>query len=109
MSSPRKKSLTALVLKASILEGDPVPVERIDERDVDLLLAEELEVNSKFADHIKSMFKFSGEPALVADCRVSKSNNLGESDLEVVYQRSEGSHGRESNSAPRTRRWPRPR
>jgi hypothetical protein len=68
-----------------------MPVERIYERDVDLLLAEEFELNPHFADHIKSLTKFAGEPAVVVECWVSKSNNLGESDLEVVYQREDGS------------------
>jgi hypothetical protein len=57
---------------------------------VDLLLAEEFDVNPAFADQIKSLTKFAGESAVVAECRVSKSNNLGESDLEVVYQREDG-------------------
>ena len=68
-----------------------MPVERIYERDVDLLLAEEFDVNPAFADHMKSLTKFAGEPAVVAECWVSKSNYLGESDLEVVYQRDDGS------------------
>jgi hypothetical protein len=68
-----------------------VPIERMYERDVDLLLAEELDVNPAFANHIKSFTKFAGEPATVAEFWVSKSNNLGESDLVVVYQRSDGS------------------
>jgi hypothetical protein len=68
-----------------------VPVERMYERDVDLLLAEELDVNPAFANHIKSLTKFASEPATVAEFWVSKSNNLGESDLVVVYERSDGS------------------
>lgn len=66
-----------------------MPIERIYERDVDLLLAEEFDVNSAFADHIKSLTKFAGEPATVAETWISKSDNLGESDLVVVYQRSD--------------------
>lgn len=68
-----------------------MPVERIYERDVDLLVAEEFDVNPAFADHFKSLTKFAGESAVVSECWVSKSNNLGESDLEVVYQRDDGS------------------
>jgi hypothetical protein len=68
-----------------------MPVERIYERDVDLLLAEEFDVNPAFANHIKSLTKFAGEPATVAEFWVSKSNNLGESDLVVAYRRSDGS------------------
>jgi type III restriction enzyme len=58
---------------------------------VDLLLAEEFDVNPAFADHIKSLTKFAGEPVTVAEFWVSKSNNLGESDLVVAYRRSDGS------------------
>lgn len=65
-----------------------MPVERKYERDVDLLLAEEFAINPAFADHFKSLTKFSGEVATVADFWVSKSNTLGESDLIVLYQRS---------------------
>ena len=68
-----------------------MPIERIFERDVDLLLAEEFGVNPAFADHVKSLTKFAGEPATVAEFWVSKSDTLGESDLVVVYQRSDGS------------------
>jgi len=67
-----------------------VPVERMYERDVDLLLAEELAVHPAFADHFKSLTKFADEPAAVTEFWVSKSNSLGESDLVVVYQRSDG-------------------
>jgi hypothetical protein len=67
-----------------------VPVERIYERDVDLLLAEEFAVNPAFPDHIKSLTKFAGERATLAEFWVSKSDTLGESDLVVVYQHSDG-------------------
>jgi hypothetical protein len=67
-----------------------VPVERIYERDIDLLLAEELAINPTFADRLKSVTKFVGEPASVFEFWVSKSNSLGESDLVVVYQRGDG-------------------
>lgn len=68
-----------------------MPVERLYERDVDLLLAEEFDVNPAFAEHFKSLTKFAGESAVVVRCWVSKSNNLGESDLEVSYRRSDDS------------------
>lgn len=68
-----------------------MPLERIYERDVDLLLAEEFEVNPQFANQIKSLTKFADGPAVVVECWVSKSSNLGESDLEVIYQRQDGS------------------
>src|SRR6266404_8437569 len=61
-------------------------VERRYERDVDLLLAEEFKVNPLFAEKFKALTKFSGRTATVADFWVSKSNNLGESDLIVIYQ-----------------------
>lgn len=67
-----------------------MPVERIYERDVDLLLAEELAVNPTFADRLKSMTKFSSDTASVAEFWVSKSNNLGESDLVIIFQRDDG-------------------
>ncbi len=65
-------------------------VERKYERDVDLLLAEEFAVNPTFADRFKALTKFDGRNATVADFWVSKSNNLGESDLIVIYQRQDG-------------------
>ena len=61
------------------------------ERDVDLLLAEELAVNPAFGGHFKSLTKFAGETANVSDVWVSKSNSLGESDLLVVYRREDES------------------
>jgi hypothetical protein len=67
-----------------------VPVERKYERDVDLLLAEEFAVNPEFADGFKAFTKFARETATVTDFWVSKSNNLGESDLIVVYQCVDG-------------------
>ena len=60
-------------------------IERKYERDVDLLLAEEFAVNPRFAEDFKSRTKFAGKSGGVVDVRVSKSNNLGESDLIVVY------------------------
>jgi hypothetical protein len=65
-------------------------VERKYERDVDLLLAEEFAVNPTFAERFKAETKFNGRTATVADFWVSKSNNLGESDLIVIYQTEDG-------------------
>jgi hypothetical protein len=67
-----------------------VAVERRYERDVDLLLAEEFAVNPIFAERFKNVTKFNGQTATVVDFWVSKSNNLGESDLIVIYQKEEG-------------------
>jgi hypothetical protein len=65
-------------------------VERKYERDVDLLLAEEFSVNPAFADWFRSKTKFVDRTAHVADVYVSKSNNLGESDLIVLYEVTDG-------------------
>lgn len=65
-------------------------IERKYERDVDLLLAEEFAVNRTFAERFKALTKFASKTASVADFWVSKSNNLGESDLIVVYQSDDG-------------------
>lgn len=63
-----------------------MPVERKYERDIDVLLAEEFAVNPKFAEWFKRQTKFATLEAVVADYWVSKSNNVGESDLVIVYQ-----------------------
>jgi hypothetical protein len=65
-------------------------VERKYERDVDLLLAEELAVNPSFADGLKAMTGFAAETASVVDFHVSKGNELGESDLIAVFARPDG-------------------
>jgi hypothetical protein len=67
-----------------------VPVERKYERDIDLLVAEELAVNPRFAQWFKSRTKFAAVAATVEDLRVSKSNNNGETDLEIVYRDNNG-------------------
>lgn len=64
----------------------PMAVERKYERDIDLLLAEELSVNAAFADWLKEMTQIAGTPARVVDVFVSKSNSLGESDLIAIYE-----------------------
>jgi hypothetical protein len=65
-------------------------VERKYERDIDLLLAEEFSVNPEFADWVKSRTKFFGHSANVTDVFVSKADNLGESDLIVIYSGKDG-------------------
>ena len=62
-----------------------MPIERKYERDVDCLLAEEFVTNPVFAEAVKGLTKFAAIPAKVMDFWVSKGNNLGESDLIVVY------------------------
>jgi hypothetical protein len=66
-------------------------VERKYERDIDLLLAEEFSVNTDFADWIKSKTALGRRLATVADVFVSKSDNLGESDLIVLYEQPDTS------------------
>ncbi len=61
-------------------------VERKYERDIDLLLAEEFMVNKAFANLFKGLTRFSDKQASVADVFVSRSNELGESDLIVIYE-----------------------
>jgi hypothetical protein len=65
-------------------------IERRYERDVDLLLAEEFAVNPIFAERFKAVTKFNGQTATVIDYWVSKSDNLGESDLIIIYQMPDG-------------------
>lgn len=65
-------------------------IERRYERDVDLLLAEEFAVNPLFAERFKTVTKFNGQTATVVDFWVSKCDNLGESDLIVIYQKEDG-------------------
>lgn len=65
-------------------------VERKYERDIDLLLAEELIVNPAFSAWLKGQTRFADVPAIIADVFVSRSDNLGESDLIVIYTRENG-------------------
>jgi hypothetical protein len=60
-------------------------IERKYERDLDLLLAEEFAVNQVFAERFKALTQFRNRKATVCDFWVSKADNLGESDLIVVY------------------------
>jgi hypothetical protein len=65
-------------------------VERKYERDMDLLLAEEFCVSQPFATWFLSQTKaFKGVDATVVDVAVSQTDVTGESDLVVVYERSE--------------------
>lgn len=61
-------------------------VERKYERDIDVLLAEEFCVNQKFASWFLRQTKFAERPAEVVDVFVSKADNLGESDLIVLFE-----------------------
>lgn len=65
-------------------------VERKYERDLDLLLAEELAVSPAFADWFRSRTKFSKRAAAVVDVFVSRADNLGESDLIVLFEADHG-------------------
>lgn len=65
-------------------------VERKYERDIDILLAEEFSVNPEFAFWMGSKTLLGNEEAIVADVFVSKSDNLGESDLIVLFERVDG-------------------
>ena len=69
---------------------DPVPlapvVSRLYERDVDLLLAEEFQVSPPFAKWFLSQSGYAGfQDATVVEVAISKSDNLGESDLVVLF------------------------
>lgn len=66
-------------------------VERKYERDIDLLLAEELSVSPAFADWLKAKTTIASVPASVVDVFVSKANNLSESDLIAIYELRDGS------------------
>jgi hypothetical protein len=68
----------------------PVTELRKYERDIDILLAEEFSVSSTFADWFLSKSKFAGRSGHVIHVFVSKANNLGESDLVVVYSLDRG-------------------
>jgi hypothetical protein len=73
-------------LKNSRNWGVQVAIERKYERDVDILLAEEFSVNAAFADWFRSQTKYKTSIARVVDVFVSKRDNLGESDLIVIYE-----------------------
>ena len=69
-------------------------VERKYERDIDLLLAEELTVNPAFGDWLKGRTDISDVEARVIEVFVSKATNLGESDLIAIYQLDDGARFR---------------
>lgn len=61
------------------------------ERDIDVLLAEEFAVLPQFGDwFLQQTQKFKDVQAQVTDIYISMSDNLGESDLVVKFQRSDG-------------------
>lgn len=61
---------------------------RKQERDIDLMLAEEFSVSPQFATwFLGRTSKFGGTDAHAVDVRVSVSDNLGESDLVVLFER----------------------
>ena len=66
-------------------------VERKYERDIDILLAEEFTVEPSFASWFLSKTSFASSEARVVDVHVSKNDNLGESDLIVVFERDDSS------------------
>lgn len=62
-------------------------IERIYERDIDIMLAEEFEVSPAFASWILKQTKFSDVEALVKEVFVSKTDSTGESDLVVIFEK----------------------
>ena len=56
------------------------------ERDIDLLLAEELVVSPTFADWFITKTCFADRAATVVDVFVSRSDATGESDLVAVFE-----------------------
>lgn len=67
-----------------------MPVTRKYERDIDLLLAEEITVSIAFAEWFKGKTRFADISAEFADVLVSMSDNIGESDLIVTYASQDG-------------------
>jgi hypothetical protein len=67
-----------------------MPVVRVSERDVDLILAEEFSVSQPFAHWFLGQLGLADvSDVRVLDATVSKvHHNLGESDLEVVFERT---------------------
>jgi len=65
-------------------------LDRAYERDVDLLLAEEFEVNEAFADAVIGHTRFAGRRLRVIETSVSLATPAGESDLVVVLADSAG-------------------
>jgi hypothetical protein len=63
-----------------------VAVDRKYERDIDLLLAEEVVVSPAFATWLQNHTRFAGLEAAIVDVFVSRSDATGESDLVVVFE-----------------------
>jgi hypothetical protein len=64
-------------------------VERIYERDIDIMLAEEFEVSPEFAAWFLKKTKFSDVKAHVKEVFVSKTDSTGESDLVAVFKKDD--------------------
>ena len=62
----------------------------VNERDMDMLLAEEFSVSPDFAAWFLGQTKFSSTGAHVTAVYVSKADSTGESDLEIVYEKAGG-------------------
>lgn len=60
-------------------------IPRKSERDIDLLLAEELSVSPAFAEWFVSQTKFAGAAYRIIEVRVSPSDASGETDLEARF------------------------
>lgn len=72
---------------------NPPQIPGICERDIDLLLLEELSVTPEFASRLISYA--SGErPVQVTSVRQSVTQSSGESDLEIAWRRAQGGEGR---------------
>jgi hypothetical protein len=84
-ASPRRQFDASLVCQGS----SAISIWRKYERDIDVLLAEEFTVSTSFAAWFRQQVgAFADGEAQVVDVVVSKSDNLGESDLVVVYQKA---------------------
>jgi hypothetical protein len=69
------------------LKGGAVLLPRFYERDMDILLAEELQVSPAFANWFLSATNCANcKAGKVLEVAVSKSDNLGESDLVVLFE-----------------------
>ena len=73
------------------MQSPPLPLETVSERDIDLLLLEELTVSENFARWFVKQASFSGSVLQrVESVRHSVSDASGESDLEIVFLDSHG-------------------
>lgn len=64
-------------------------IERIYERDIDIMLAEEFEVSPAFAMWFLKQTKFADAKAQAKEVFVSKTDSTGESDLVIVFERDD--------------------